>query len=110
MYNSDTDLLFPDRAIPALRDQRGASWRALVSQVNAAGPESIEVLAFILMMVRLDSCVACNADSYRAMHGCTACAKQALKRFRGSDDDLIAQYQSAKVEIEQFLHTQKKRE
>lgn len=103
MYNPDTDLLFPERVIPSLRDLRGPGWRALVARVNAAGSESIENLAFILMMARLDGCASCNADSYRAMHGCTACAKQSLKRFRGSDDELLALYTAAKSEVEAFL-------
>ena len=64
---------------------------------------SIELLAFVAMMVRLNSCATCNADSYRAMQGCTACTKQALKRYRGSDEDLLAMYQAARSEVEQHL-------
>lgn len=103
MYNPDTDLLFPERVIPSLLDQRGSGWRALVARVNAADSKSIENLAFILMMARLSGCASCNADSYRAMHGCTACAKQSIKRFRGSDDELLALYMAAKSEVEAFL-------
>jgi hypothetical protein len=33
MYNEDTELIFPNRVIPALRDLRGATWRKLVDKV-----------------------------------------------------------------------------
>jgi len=103
MYNPDTDLLFPGRVILTLRDQRGEIWQRLVAHVGDAEPESVEYLAFILMMARLDGCVSCNADSYRAMHGCTACARQTLKRYRGSDEDLVGLYQAAKSDVETHL-------
>jgi hypothetical protein len=103
MYNPDTDLLFPGRVIPTLRDQRGETWQRLVAHASDAEPESVEYLAFILMMARLDGCVSCNADSYRAMHGCTACARQTLKRFRGSDDDLAGLYRAARSDVETYL-------
>ena len=107
MYNPDTDLLFPGRVISTLGDQRGETWQGLVARVGEAEPESIEYLAFILMMARLDGCVTCNADSYRAMHGCTACARQTLKRYRGSDEDLAGLYRAARLDVETFLDRKK---
>ncbi len=80
MYNPDTDLLFPPRILPALRDLRGAAWQDLVTSVIEAGPDSLEQMAFVLMMARMNNCATCNADSFRAMTGCTTCAKQSLKR------------------------------
>jgi hypothetical protein len=103
MYNPDTDLLFPPRVIPELRAARGASWRQLVARVSASKDNSVERMAFILMMVRLDGCASCNADSFRAMNGCTSCAKQALKRFRGADSELIKLYKDAKTEMARHL-------
>jgi hypothetical protein len=103
MYNPDTDLLFPPRTLPALRDLRSATWRDLVSRVIEAGPGSLEQMAFVLMMARLNNCVTCNADSFRAMTGCTACAKQSLKRSRATDEGLIEIYQAARGEVEQYL-------
>jgi hypothetical protein len=103
MYNPDTDLLFPERVIPALRGLRGTGWQGLVARVEAAGPESVERLAFSLLMVRLDGCAVCNADSYRAMQGCTACSRQAVRRLRGSDEDLKSLYQAAKADVETYL-------
>jgi len=102
MYSTETDLLFPPRAIPGLLDVRGAAWRDLVADVLAVGPDSLKQTAFILMMARISNCITCSADSYRAMNGCITCARQALKRFRGSDDDLIGLFQSAKTEAEKY--------
>jgi hypothetical protein len=103
MYNPDTDLLFPERVIPSLRDQRGETWQGLVARAGAVEPGSVEHLAFILMMARLDGCTSCTADSFRAMHGCTACARQTLKRYRGSDEELAGLYQAAKSDVKTYL-------
>ena len=32
------------------------------------------------------------------MRGCTACARQTLRRFKGSDDELLALYEKALAE------------
>ncbi len=103
MYNPDTDLLFPPRAIPPLQEGRGAAWQDLVADIIRTGSDSPEQMAFILMMARLNNCITCNADSYRAMSGCTACAKQSLKRFHGDDKELIDLFQFAKTEVDQYL-------
>ena len=66
------------------------------------------LLAFILMMARLNNCVTCNSDSYRAMHGCITCARQSIKRFHGSDEDLTRIFETARTEVIEFL--QKKNE
>ena len=103
MYNPDTDLLFPPRILPALRDLRGTIWQELVTNVIAAGPESLEQIAFVLMMARMTNCATCNSDSYRAMNGCTMCAKQLLKRFRESDQALSEIFQATRGEVENYL-------
>jgi hypothetical protein len=107
MYNPDTDLLFPPHAIASLHDVRDTGWQELVRGVLNAGSTSAEQTAFILMMVRLNGCATCNADSYRAMQGCPACARQALKRFRGTDNELSLLYQSAKAEVEEYLQVKR---
>ena len=103
MYNPETDLLFPPRSLPALYDLRGAAWQELVARVLAAGPGSLEQMAFILMMARLNSCATCNSDSFRAMTGCTTCAKQTLRRFHEPDEALVGIYQAARSEVQQYL-------
>ncbi len=103
MRPNDTELLFSDRLIPLLADLRSAGWRALVQRVAAAGANSLEQTAFVLMMVRLNACASCNADSYRAMQGCLTCSQQTLKRFRGSDEDLLRLFESACRDVEAHL-------
>jgi hypothetical protein len=82
---------------------RGEAWRNLVAGVRAAGPDSLELMAFILMMARLNSCATCSADSFRAMSGCSSCAKQSLRRCHETDQALVALYQAARAEVDQYL-------
>jgi hypothetical protein len=103
MHNSDTELLFPPRVIPSLRGLRNSSWDKLLEQVESSGKASREELAFVLMMAKLNGCISCNADSFRAMHGCTQCAKQTLHRYHGPDKELIAMYRECKTEVGIFL-------
>jgi hypothetical protein len=104
MYNPDTELLFPPRLLPQVRLLRGDIWRALVDSVVEKAPASAESVAFELMMVRLHGCVTCQADSYRAMQGCTQCALQTVKRLRGTDEELARQYQDAFQEVTRYLN------
>ncbi len=103
MYNSDTELLFPIRVVPALATMRGPEFQELLDQV--AGPQAglADQMAFVLMMVRMDGCVGCNADSFRAMKGCTQCARQNIKRYRGSDTELVELYQQTHKEVDLYL-------
>src|SRR5215203_2358551 len=84
MY-ADNELLFPYHAIPSLKKLRGPRWQALVERVMCLPETHEETLALMLMMVRLNGCVSCETDSYRAMKGCSACAIQTLRRFKGED-------------------------
>ena len=103
MYNADTELLYPMRVTPSLRNVRDEKWTAIIDHVTAANVSTKDQLAFTLMMVKLDGCINCNTDSFRAMRGCTQCAKQNIKRFRGNDDELFEQYEQARIEIEKYL-------
>jgi hypothetical protein len=51
----------------------------------------------------MGGCVGCNADSFRAMKGCTQCARQNIKRFRGSDQDLMELFDQTHKEVDQYL-------
>ncbi|MBN2385961.1 MAG: hypothetical protein JXB85_03005 [Anaerolineales bacterium] len=103
MYQDDTDLLFPVRIISELREIRNDGWRTIINQVRASGADSPAETAFVLMMVRLNGCATCYADSYRAMQGCLACSQQTLKRQRGTDEDLQRSYLAACLEVEEYL-------
>jgi hypothetical protein len=102
MY-ADNELLFPTHVIPALRQARGDRWRALVEQIIPLPEDHPERLAFSLMMIRLDGCLTCETDSYRAMRGCKACARQMLRRFKGSDDELAQVFAEAHEDVQAFL-------
>ena len=102
MYTPN-EIMFPPHIIADLVDSRGAAWRALVQRVATLDEQHEEVLAFMLMMIRLNGCMECETDSYRAMKGCLACALQTLRRYKGSDDDLLAAYDHAREEVRQYL-------
>ncbi len=103
MYNADTDLLFPPRVIPALRGLRGEAWQKLIDHVSELGPTDVERMAFVLMMIRLGSCTSCHADSFRALRGCTLCAQQTIRRYRGTDQELLSLFADARREVESYL-------
>jgi hypothetical protein len=102
MYNADTELLFPPRIIPSLRTLRGATWKKMVEQVEKSGDSSPEKIGFVLLMVKINGCTSCNADSFRAMQGCTQCSKQAIHRLKEPDKTLVKLYNSSKQEVVEY--------
>ncbi len=94
MY-ADNEILFPHYAIPALRHTRGRKWMNLIDSLSRKKETSVEVIALMAVMIELNGCLACETDSYRAMRGCTACAQQTLRRFKGSDEELIEMYEAS---------------
>lgn len=103
MYNSDTELLFPPRVIPALRSLRSEAWRELVERVQRLESTDAERMAFVLLMIRLGGCATCHSDSFRAMRGCTQCARQTVRRFRGEDSELQELFSQARRDIDAYL-------
>jgi hypothetical protein len=103
MYNPETELIFPPRCIGLLGNDRGIEWQELVSSVENTRQESTEIMGFVLMMTRLNNCITCNADSFRAIHGCTICSKQSLKRFHGSDHELCNLFETTLTEVIVFI-------
>jgi hypothetical protein len=108
MYNNN-ELLFPAYVVPKLKELRGPEWRKLVERVAKLPEEHPESLAFSLMMIRLDGCINCETDSFKAMRGCALCAMQNVRRFKGSDRDLLRLYQHARQDIAEYLGEEKKR-
>jgi hypothetical protein len=102
-------MLFPMRVAPQLRDLRGPVWRRLVDRALKAPEASVEELAFCLMMVRLASCLTCHTDSFRAMRGCTNCATQVIRRFRGDDAELVECYERARADVLTHLRGERRR-
>jgi hypothetical protein len=105
VYRNDAEVLFPVRVIVALRDLRGPKWQQLVEHIMARPEHDPDVLAFVLMMIRLDGCLTCHPDSFRALNGCTLCARHSVNRFKGTDDDLIRQWEIARDDVLRWLAT-----
>jgi hypothetical protein len=103
MYNEDTEIVFPLRVAPALRDLHGVAWRKAVDKAAKAAPDSTEAVGFVLAMARVDGCHNCNADSFRAMKGCTLCAQDAVRRHRGGEKALLKAIEKAQVDLEKWL-------
>ena len=101
MYTNNA-LLFPEDAIPLLEDKRGWQWQQLVQRVEDLPPQHEERLAFMLFMMRMNGCMDCETDCYRAMRGCHACSLQSLRRYKGSDDELLAGFESALTDVREF--------
>ncbi len=106
MY-ADNALLFPHRVIPSLQKLRGPKWQELVEHVMALPECHEETLAMMLVMIRLNGCLGCETDSYRAMRGCSTCSLQTLRRFKGSDEDLLRLYEVALGDVRKFAHAGK---
>lgn len=105
MYRNDAEVLFPARVIASLHVLRGDVWQALVGRVMVLPETDPDVLAFGLMMIRLGGCLTCHSDSYRAMRGCTFCARQTVSRFRGTDEDLVALWDAAREDVLRWIYT-----
>lgn len=101
MYASN-QLMFPHSVIASLQGLRGPKWAALVGRVATLGESHEECLAFMLMMIRLNGCIVCETDSYRAMRGCGACAVQTLRRYKGSDEELLTAYAQALDDVRRY--------
>lgn len=101
MY-TENDILFPHKAIPHLRDLRGAEWAKLVDEILGLPETHEKTLALMLMMVRFNGCISCETDSYRAMKGCVTCSVQMLRRFKGEDQELLQKYEKALRDIRAF--------
>lgn len=101
MY-TDNALLFPRHVIPSLRSLRGQKWETLVERISALSECHEETLAFMMMMINLNGCMSCETDSYRAMRGCGACAQQTLRRYKGSDEELIQLFEEALEDVRNF--------
>lgn len=104
MFNSDTELFFPIRVIPSLKNVRGKEWEQLVERVGNNGADEIEKIAFSALIIKLAGCQGCDADSFRAMRGCTQCSKTVVKRYKGTDSELMEQYAQCVKDVGDFVN------
>ncbi len=98
----DSEILFPPRCIPQLRDLRETQWQRLIERLTNLPHNNEEVLAFGLMMIRLGSCLTCDLDSYRASLGCCTCARRTVSGYKDNDDALIELYQKALDDVKNY--------
>ena len=104
MY-AENELLYPSYVTSRLRSSRSELWEELVDRVSRMPQDDPEHLAFSLMMIRLNRCLRCETDSYRAMRGCMACTRQTLRRFKEPDEELLLNYREALQEMLAHLGT-----
>jgi len=105
MYAQNALLISP-AVIARLRHERGPQWQELVERVITLPQDHPESLALALTLIRINGCLNCETDSYRAMRGCTSCGKQMLRRFKGSDEQLLKRYEKALEEVTVYLENQ----
>lgn len=99
MSKFDTEILFPPSLLSQLRNLRGERWRQFIDEVMNKPIGDVDRVAFIYFMARLSACATCQGDSLRAIQGCNKCSQQVIKRFRGSDEELIQLAHSYKQEM-----------
>ena len=101
----DSEILFPSRCIPQLRDLRKKEWAVLVQRIMDLPDGHEDVLAFSLMIIRMASCLTCDLDSYRASLGCCTCAQRTVVGFKGPDRDLVTRFDESREEVREFLES-----
>ncbi len=99
----ESEILFPTRCISQLAGLRGPEWRALTERIAALPETHEDSLAFSLMMVKFNSCLTCDLDSYRASLGCATCARRMVAGFKGSDKLLLRKFEEARQEVIAYL-------
>jgi len=99
----ESEILFPTRCISQLVHLRNEEWRELAEYVASLPETHEDSLAFSLMMIKFNSCLTCDLDSYRASLGCTTCAKRMVTGFKGSDKALLRKYEEAREEVIAYL-------
>ncbi len=99
----DSEILFPPRCIPQLRNLRGEQWAQFIDRLTQLPDNHEDVLGFSLLMIQLGSCLTCNLDSYRASLGCCTCARRTVAGFKGSDEELIQLFEEAREKVRAYL-------
>jgi hypothetical protein len=99
----DSEILFPPRCIPPLRNLRGEQWARFIDHLTQLPDDHEDVLGFSLLMIQLGSCLTCNLDSYRASLGCCTCARRTIAGFKGSDEELIRLFEEAREKVRAYL-------
>ncbi len=97
------EILFPHKSISSLATVRECKWRELARRIASLPEDHPDSLAFSLMMIRQCSCLDCNPDRYKALMGCSVCAKRTVAAYKGTDEALIRSFQKARSEVDSYL-------
>jgi hypothetical protein len=102
MLNPDTELVFPIRILPLLKDLRGEIWKQIITEVLESN-NLVSQVGITILMIKVAGCTTCNADSYRAIRGCTLCSQQAIKRYKVPDKELNQFFRKSCNKVKIFL-------
>jgi hypothetical protein len=102
MLNPDTELIFPIRILPKLINLRGEIWEKNITEVLETN-DLVSQVGMIVLMIKVAGCITCNADSYRAIRGCTLCSQQAIKRYKGTDKELSQIFRKSCTKVKKFI-------
>lgn len=97
------EILFPHSSVAALTHLRDDKWRELARRVATLPEDDPDSLAFTLMMIRQCNCLDCNPDRFKALMGCSACAKRTIGGFKGDDTALLRAFKRARKEVADYL-------
>ena len=100
------EILFPHKSVHSLAGMRDVKWRELAQRISTLPEDDPDSLAFCLMMIRQCGCLDCNPDRYKALMGCSACAKRNISGYKGPDENLLKAYKQALGEILKFLEAE----
>jgi biotin synthase len=93
---------YQDR-LDTLERVRKAGMNVCSGGIVGMGENLTQRAGLVAQLANLEPYLTCNSDSYRAIHGCTSCSLQSLKRFHGSDKELVRLFKTALDEITEYL-------
>ena len=102
----DTEILFPIRLLPELKNMRSEVWSELIAQLEEMNTSRLEVIAFSGMMVKLNNCLTCHVDTFRAMKGCLTCSRDTVRRCKMNDQELLSLYEQTLAELSLFVRNE----
>jgi hypothetical protein len=86
-----------------MRALRGPAWASLIDRIAKLPDGHEDVLGLSLLAIRMASCLTCDLDSYRASLGCCTCASRTIAGFKGTDAELIRQFEDARDEVRAYI-------
>ncbi len=97
------EILFPHSSVNAMIGMRGPKFRELTKRIARLPEDDPDAMGYALMMIRLNQCLDCNPDRFKALMGCSACAKRTIYSYKGADDALVLAYKKARAEVDEYL-------